>query len=87
MNMTKKSYLFVSIFSSLLFALILVFTVDNKAKAQSLCNDMGCLWEETDCDLQPDNPNNCEVGCHYMGQLSCQATSSTECENTICDPE
>lgn len=52
MIINKKSYLFVAMFSSLLFALILVLSAGYEASAQSVptenepgCNNMGCLWE------------------------------------------
>lgn len=82
--MTKKSYLFVSTFSSLLFVVILVFSAENKASAESLCSNMGCLWDETNCELKPSNPNECNVGCVYMEGLSCAIESSTECNSTTC---
>lgn len=91
MIINKKSYLFVAMFSSLLFALILVLSAGYEASAQSVptenepgCNNMGCLWEENTFDLQPGNPNDCTVGCYYIEGLTCQATSSTECFGQQC---
>lgn len=91
MIITKKYYLIVAMFSSLLFALILALSIGNNASAQSSdpgehpgCNDKGCLWEETNCDFQPGNPNNCPVACHIIEGLTCEELSSTDCNVSIC---
>jgi len=43
------------------------------------CNNMGCIWDESgNCG------DNCPVACYYIEGLSCQATSTTDCDLDIC---
>lgn len=88
MTITRKKYMLTAIFSSLLFALLLVLSTGYQASAQvpteNTCNDMGCIWNESNCSLEPGNPNNCTVSCYYIESLSCQATSTTDCNNGQC---
>jgi hypothetical protein len=54
------------------------------AVATAHCNNMGCLWEETNCSLEPGNPNDCPVACYFIEGLECQATSMEDCDVGIC---